>query len=80
MAVDSTTTPTKTRPMLRVEERMGEPIEDVLNRLYHEQGKTMPEVAAILGVDAGTVSRWMAALGIEARFPGQRGKPAEAVA
>lgn len=62
--------------MLRVEERLGEPIEVVLRRLYHEQGMTLAEVAAEFGVDATTVSRWMASLGIEARFPGQRASKA----
>lgn len=60
--------------MQATEARLGEPLEVVINRLYHEQGMTLAEVAVELGVTIGTVSRWMQALRIPARFPGQRGK------
>jgi transposase len=70
----------KTRSMQVMEARLGEPLDVVIARLYHEQGMTLAQVAERLGVTIGTVSRWMTALGLEARFPGQRGKPVEAVA
>jgi DNA-binding MarR family transcriptional regulator len=66
----------KTRPMLKVEQRIGEPLETFLERRYVDEGKTQREIGEELGVDDSTVNRWMAALGIEARFPGQRGKVA----
>lgn len=68
----------KTRPMLRIEQRLGEPLEAFLERRYVEEGKTQREIGVELGVNDSTVNRWMAALGIEARFPGQRGKVAVA--
>jgi DNA-binding transcriptional regulator LsrR (DeoR family) len=60
--------------MLRVEDRLGRPLEVELRRLYWDEGLTLAQIGVDLGVDATTVSRWMAALGIEARFPGQRAK------
>lgn len=57
-----------------VESRMGRPLEDLFRDLYVDRGLTQAEVAAELGVEASTVSRWMTALGVEARFPGQRPK------
>lgn len=65
----------KTHSMQVMEARLGESLTVVMTRLYHEQGLTLAQVGERLGVTIGTVSRWMDALGIEARFPGQRGKP-----
>lgn len=67
-----------TRPMARMEARMGRPLADVLADLYHGEGLTLAEVAERLGVSVTTVLRWMAALGVETRFPGQRAKAAVA--
>lgn len=64
----------KTKPMRVIEARMGRPLEELFRELYVERGLTQAEVAAHLGIEASTVSRWMTALGIEARFPGQRPK------
>jgi DNA-binding transcriptional regulator LsrR (DeoR family) len=58
-----------------MEARLGEPLDAVISRMYHDQGMTLAQVADELGVTIGTVSRWMTTLGIEARFPGQRGTP-----
>ena len=58
--------------MQTVEHRLGEPLEVYLTRRYHEDGLTLREVGAELNLSVGTVSRWLTALGIEARFPGQR--------
>jgi hypothetical protein len=60
----------KSRAMLRVEARLGEPLEAWLAARYQTQ--TQPQIASELGVSGATVSRWMRELGIEARFPGQR--------
>lgn len=63
-----------TRPMARMEARLGRPLADVLTELYQGEGLTLAEVAQRLGVSVTTVIRWMAALGVETRFPGQRAK------
>lgn len=62
----------KTVPMQRTEGRLGEPLEDFLRRRYHDEGKTLRQIGDELDIDAGTVSRWMRTLGVEARFPGPR--------
>lgn len=68
----------KSRAMLRVEERIKQPIEDYLAERYLT--RTQPQIAADLGVSDATISRWMRELGIEARYPGQRPPTTEAVA
>jgi hypothetical protein len=65
----------KTRAMVRLERRLGRPLEDYLTDRY--QSRTQVEIADELGVSGATVSRWMLELGIETRFQGQR--PPEAV-
>lgn len=64
----------KTKPMRRVERRIGRPLEEYLAEAY--QSKTQEQIGSELGVDRSTVNRWMRDLDIEARFPGQ--KPPEA--
>jgi len=68
----------KSRAMLRVEARLGRPLEDFLAERY--QTMTQPQIAEELGVSGASVSRWMRELDIDARFPGQRPPAAEAVA
>lgn len=68
--------PIKTRPMQVVERRLGRPLEEFLAERYTVDGKTTYEIGAELGVNPSTVTRWMAVLGIEARFPGRRPKEA----
>lgn len=63
--------------MLAVERRIERSLEEFLAERY--QAKTQRQIAAELGLDVSTVSRWMRELDIEARFPGQR-PPAEPVA
>lgn len=70
----------KTKAMLVLEHRLGEPMEDYLRRRYVDEGATTHQIGQELGLNNATVSRWLSLLGIEARFPGQRGKPAEALA
>lgn len=62
----------KTRGMQIVEARIGQPLEEYLEEKYHGEGLTTVQIAAALGVDNSTVSRWMAALRIEARYLGPR--------
>jgi transcriptional regulator with XRE-family HTH domain len=57
----------KTRRMRAVEERLGEPIEAILRRLYYDEGLTQAEVAARLSVPAGTIATWMIGFGINQR-------------
>jgi hypothetical protein len=64
--------PIKTRPMLVTERRLGRPIEEYLHEQYVVGGRTTAEIGIDLGVHPSTVTRWMALLGIEARFPGPR--------
>lgn len=59
-----------TRPMQRVEERLGRPLDGFLRERY--AAGTLDDIATELGVDRSTVSKWMDRLGIERRFPGQR--------
>jgi hypothetical protein len=70
----------KTKAMLVMEHRLGEPIEVYLERRYIRDGLTTVQIADELGVDKGTISRWMSTVGVAARLTGQRGRPAEAVA
>ena len=65
-----------TRPMERTEARLGRPLRDEIEDRYHARGQTTTEIGQAFGVSASTVSRWMERLGIEARFPGQRGTAA----
>lgn len=60
----------KSRAMLKVERRIGRPLEEFLAERY--QARTQTQIADELGVSNASVSRWMAELGIEARFQGQR--------
>lgn len=80
MSVETLTPRPMTRPMLQMEARLERPLGEALTDLYHREGLTLAEVAARLGVSVTTVIRWMDRLGVETRFPGQRGKPVEAVA
>ena len=59
-----------TQPMRRVQARIGRPLDEYIREQY--EVRTQAEIAAALGVTIGTISKWMARLGIEARFPGQR--------
>jgi len=58
-----------------MEFRLGEPIEAYLHRRYILEGATTLTIADDLGLNNGTVSRWLSALSIETRLTGQRGKP-----
>jgi len=58
--------------MRKLSGKLGRSLEAEIRDRYFDRGETMAEIGAALGVSEGTVSRWMARLGIEARFPGRR--------
>lgn len=62
----------KSRGMQLVEHRLGRPLDEVLTELYIDQGMTVKQVAAEIGVSTASVSRWMSELGIQARYIGTR--------
>lgn len=55
--------------MQRLEALHGTPIEDLLRRLYVEQGLTVEGVGAFLGITKGAASRWLDRFGVEIRRP-----------
>lgn len=63
----------RTREMQRIEARYGEPMGDILRRLYVEDGLTVEKVADQLGYSKGAISRWLERFGIETRSHGSRG-------
>jgi transcriptional regulator of acetoin/glycerol metabolism len=70
--VEQKTAGLKTKAMQVVEQQIGEPIEDYLRRRYEGDRWTTDEIARELGLNNGTVSRWMAHFGIAARLIGPR--------
>lgn len=66
------TAPLKTRAMQLIERRIEEDLEAFLRRRYETEGANTLEIGTELGVNPGTVSRWMAHFGIEARLLGPR--------
>jgi transposase-like protein len=56
--------------MQLMEQRLGRPLDEILQELYIEKGMTTKQVAVELGVSQASVSRWMAQLGVEARYIG----------
>jgi transposase len=69
--------PIKTRPMQVVEQRLGRPLEEYLADRYTRDGLSTYEIGAEIDVHPSTVTRWMALLRIEARFPGPRRQPTD---
>lgn len=63
---------THTRGMRVLERRIGRPLQEVFEEMYLDRGMTQQQIADELGIDVGSVSRWMARLGIEARYLGPR--------
>lgn len=57
----------KTPTMQLIEIRHGEPIDQLLYRLYVEEGKSMAEVAEYLGLSQAAVCRWIERLRIKER-------------
>lgn len=53
--------------MQLIELRLGEPLQVFLGREYTTKGRRLRDIATDLGVDTGTVSRWMAHFGVQTR-------------
>lgn len=58
----------KTLQMQRVEAEYGEPIEDLLRRLYIDEGRTLRDIAVYLGLSFSTVSDYLQRCGIPTRL------------
>jgi hypothetical protein len=58
--------------MQQVEARLGRDLGDYLRDAYGVRELAQVDIAAEIGVDAATVSRWMRRFGIEARVIGHR--------
>jgi len=51
-----------------VEHQHGIELEAYLREQYHDRGLRLADIGDALGVDTGTVSRWMDRLGIDRRI------------
>jgi CRP-like cAMP-binding protein len=61
----------KSRGMQTLERRLGQPLGVYLATRY-QAGLSQGDIAAELGVNRATVSRWMTVFGIEVRYYGPR--------
>jgi DNA-binding transcriptional regulator LsrR (DeoR family) len=58
-----------------IEKRHGEPLEEILRKLYYDEGLTQAEVAKRLRVPAGSIGGWLIRFGINQRtLAGQAAK------
>jgi predicted DNA-binding protein (UPF0251 family) len=57
----------KSRSEQFIEIRLGEDLESILRRLYHDEGMTQGAIALRWGVSRATVNRWMFKYGIDSR-------------
>ena len=57
----------KTKIMLEIEKKTGEPIDIVLTREYIENGKSTRQLADFVGVSQGTIQKLLKECGIERR-------------
>lgn len=64
--------PRKTSLMKLIELQHGKPIEELLRELYWTRRMSMDEVGRELGINQGTVSKWMERFDILARNSGPR--------
>lgn len=56
--------------MQRIEAQMGKPMDAILRELYLEQGLTLEQLGAVLGITKGAASRWLERFDIQARRGG----------
>lgn len=57
--------------MQLAESQLGRPLEDYLRELYVDQHLSLRDIGARMGLDVGTISRWMRQLGIATRPAGR---------
>jgi transposase len=50
-----------------IEKRFGQPLEEILRKLYYEEGLTQAEVAKRLRVPPGSIGGWLIRFGINQR-------------
>lgn len=62
--------PILSRQQVRVERLHGASLNDLLRRLYLDEGLTYPQIAERLDVSVSTVNRWMKAAAITTRTRG----------
>lgn len=62
----------RSKRMDKIEARFGEPIEQLLVRLYYTEGRSRTEIAKLLRVPAGTLPGWFVRLGINQRAFAER--------
>lgn len=58
--------------MKLIEHRYGEPIDQLLSRLYTHEGKTITEIGDIFGISESAVFRWLERCGIPTRNRGEQ--------
>jgi len=58
---------TKTKKMLEVEQRLAEPVEELLRRFYVDEHKSIREIAAIFGTTYAQVHKWLKLAGVYSR-------------
>lgn len=63
---------TKSRVQQAMEQRIGQPLDQALYRLYIIEGQTQDQIAWAWGLNRATVSRWMRDFGISTRITGPR--------
>lgn len=54
----------KSDTMLGIEERFGENLEELLRRMYVDEGKTTRQIAQILSITKVSIIRWLDKAGI----------------
>lgn len=60
--------------MQAIEQRLERPLDEWLREEYVDKGRTTIDLAEELGVNTGSISRWLAHFGIPARLYGPRKK------
>jgi DNA-binding MarR family transcriptional regulator len=58
----------KTRAQLAVERQHGIDLPAFLREQYHDHNRRLADIAGDLGLDTGTISRWMDQFGISRRI------------
>lgn len=57
----------KSKPMLEIETKLGEEIEEILRRLFVDENKSQIEIANELNLSYVTVVKWLRLAGVRSR-------------